>query len=176
MSRYRRANLSGGCYFFTVNLADRTSALLVGHIERLRAVYTEVCKNHPFETIAICVLPEHLHAVWQLPEGDSDYALRWRLIKSMFSRGMPKAAQRSQSKVMRRETGIWQRRYWEHCIRDDEDLQLHVDYTHYNPVKHGHVSSVIDWPYSSFRRYVKQGWVSSDWAQEPCVSETRFGE
>jgi putative transposase len=114
------------------------------------------------ETIAICVLPDHIHAVWALPEGDADFSTRWNLIKTGFSRGrdpMPRSA----SKAHKREKGIWQRRYWEHTIRDDADLERHVDYIHFNPVKHGHVTRVVDWPHSSFHRYVERGQLASDW-------------
>src|SRR6516164_1853835 len=137
MPRYRRAKVEGGVFFFTMALADRSSDLLVRHIDRLRRVYTSVRERYPFETIAICVLPDHLHAIWSLPQGDTNFPLRWNLIKSGFSRGLPADTQRSSSKIARREKGIWQRRYWEHTIRDDADLARHVDYIHFNPVKHG---------------------------------------
>jgi len=164
MSRYRRSLVGGGTYFFTVTLADRRSSLLVEHIERLRAVYGRVQREHPFETVAICVLPDHLHAVWTLPTDDADFSLRWSLIKAGFSRGLSAALRRSESKVVKREKGIWQRRFWEHQIRDDLDLQRHVDYIHFNPVKHRHVARVAVWPYSSFHRYVEQGLCPPDWA------------
>jgi putative transposase len=137
MSRYRRAKIEGGVFFFTVALADRSSDILIRHIDRLRRMYKSVQERNSFETIAICVLPDHLHAIWALPEGDSNFATRWSLLKSAFSRGLPVEMPRSASKVARRERGIWQRRYWEHAIRDDRDLERHVDYIHVNPVKHG---------------------------------------
>jgi putative transposase len=152
MTSYRRAYFQGATYFFTVNLADRESDLLVTHIERLRAAYIKVETSHPFKTLAVCILPEHLHAIWQLPPGDEDFSLRWRLIKSLFSRGLPQAEHRSANKIKHRESGLWQRRFWEHLIRNEQDLQRQVDYIHYNPVKHGHVEHVIDWPCSSFHR------------------------
>src|SRR5215475_12363937 len=135
MPRYRRAKIEGGVFFFTVTLADRSSDLLVLHIDRLRQVYISVQQRYPFETIAICVLPDHLHAVWSLPEGDSNFPLRWSLIKSGFSRGLAGNARPSASKIAKRDKGIWQRRYWEHAIRDDADLARHVDYIHFNPSK-----------------------------------------
>jgi REP-associated tyrosine transposase len=147
MSRYRRAYVEGGVFFFTVTLADRSSDVLVRHINRLRRIYMSVQERHPFETIAICVLPDHLHAIWSLPPGDANFSLRWSLIKSGFSRGLPGDMQRSSSKIARRERGIWQRRYWEHAIRDDADLERHVSYIHFNPVKHGYVPQVGDWPH-----------------------------
>jgi putative transposase len=157
MSRYRRAKVEGGVFFFTVALADRSSDLLVRHVDRLRKIYRFVQERYPFETIAVCILPDHLHAVWSLPEGDSNFPLRWSLIKSGFSRELAGVARRSASKIAKRDKGIWQRRYWEHAIRDDVDLARHVDYVHFNPVKHGYTARVCDWPYSSFDRYVARG-------------------
>jgi putative transposase len=162
MPDYRRANIAGGTFFFTLTLANRSSNFLVRDIRRLRDVYRSVQERRPFESIAICVLPDHLHAIWSLPSGDSDFATRWNLIKSGFSRGLP-AASRSRSKLAKREKGIWQRRYWEHAIRDDSDLSRHVDYIHFNPVKHGLVPRVCDWPHSSFHQYVKRGDLPVDW-------------
>jgi putative transposase len=157
MSQYRRVKIEGGWFFFTVTLADRSSGLLVQHIERLRAAYRAAQRRDPFETIAICVLPDHLHAIWALPPDDADFSRRWSLIKHDFSRGLPGNPDRSRSKIAKREKGIWQRRYWEHAIRDDADLSRHVDYIHFNPVKHGLVSRACDWPHSSFHRYVGRG-------------------
>jgi putative transposase len=162
MPNYRRAKFEGGTYFFTVTLADRSSNLLAKHIDRLSAVYRSVHERRPFESIAICVLPDHLHAIWSLPPNDSDFATRWNLIKGGFSRGIP-ALERSSSKIAKREKGIWQRRYWEHAIRNDADFARHVDYIHFNPVKHGLVSRVCDWPHSSFHQFVKRGDVPIDW-------------
>jgi putative transposase len=164
MSRYRRSLVAGGTFFFTVTLAERHSSALVAHIDRLRQAYGRVQREHPFETMAICVLPDHLHAVWTLPADDADFSLRWSLIKAGFSRGLDVSTRRSASKVIKREKGIWQRRFWEHQIRDDLDLQRHVDYIHFNPVKHGHVVRVADWPHSSFHRDVERGIYPPDWA------------
>lgn len=133
MSRYCRVKIDGGISFFTLALADRGSDLLARHIERLRRAYAGLERRLPFTTVAICILPDHIHALWQLPDGDADYASRWSLFKSAFSRGL--APTRSASKISKREKGIWQRRYWEHAIRDDTDLERHVNYIHYNPVK-----------------------------------------
>jgi putative transposase len=154
MSRYRRAKIDGGVFFFTVTLADRSSDLLGRYIDRLRRIYVSVQKKYRFETIAICVLPDHLLAVWSLPPNDADFSMRWNLIKGGFSRGFPSRPGLSDSKTSKREKGIWQRRYWEHAIRDDADLARHVDYIHFNPVKHGYVTKVVDWPHSSFHRFV----------------------
>jgi putative transposase len=176
MSRYRRVKVEGGVFFFTVTLADRSSDLLVRHIDRLRQSYRSVQERYPFETVAICVLPDHLHAVWSLPPSDADFSLRWSLIKSGFSRGLDSYAQRSPSKIAKRDKGIWQRRYWEHAIRDDADLVRHVDYIHYNPVKHGYAPKASDWPHSSFSRYVARGLLPADWGGDVRDTTGAFGE
>ncbi len=110
------------------------------------------------------VMPDHLHTVWTLPPEDADFALRWRLIKAAFSRALPKREWRSPSLIERGERGIWQRRYWEHTVRNDTDYSRHMDYLHFNPVKHGYVERVRDWPYSSFHRLVRRGMYPLDWA------------
>lgn len=161
--RYRRAQAPGGTFFFTVALADRNSDLLVSHIDALRTATGNVRARHPFEIVAMVVLPDHIHAVWQLPESDGDYAKRWSLIKAGFSRALPKQEPINPSRLSKRERGIWQRRYWEHQIRDERDLQTHVDYIHHNPVKHGYVSKAVDWPHSSLHRYIRLGWLTADW-------------
>jgi putative transposase len=174
MSFYRRSFVPGGTYFFSVTLADRRSQLLVEQIDRLRAVYASVHQKYPFETVAICILPEHLHAIWTMPADDADYSKRWNLIKGNFSRGLPAAATRTTSKIRQREKGIWQRRFWEHQIRDEDDFQRHVDYVHFNPVKHGLVKQVADWEYSSFHQWLAHGTLNADWAGD--ASEGSFGE
>ena len=176
MSRYRRAKVAGGTFFFTVALAQRDSALLASQVENLRASYRSVSLRMPFKTIATCVLPDHLHAIWELPPDDADYSLRWSAIKSGFSRHLPVSSNRSASKQGKREKGIWQRRFWEHQVRDAEDLKRHVNYIHYNPVKHGLVAKVADWPHSSFHRYVRQGMLASDWGGIDPGSAKKFGE
>ncbi len=115
--RYRRADAAGGTYFFTVNLAERSSDKLVRHMEELRAVMKNVKETHPFAIVAMVVLPEHPHAVWRLPPGDADYPLRWSLIKARFSRQWVKDERIRKSRQAKRERGIWQRRYWEHQIQ-----------------------------------------------------------
>jgi putative transposase len=176
MSSYRRAKIEGGIFFFTVILADRSSDLLVREIDRLRRAYREAKAKQPFENEAICILPDHLHVLWSLPAGDSEFASRWMRIKANFSRGLPASAARSASKVAKREKGIWQRRYWEHAIRDDADFERHVDYIHYNPVKHRLVSRVADWPHSSFHRYVERGILPADWGGDATDTAGQFGE
>jgi putative transposase len=164
MTNYRRSNLAGASYFFTVNLADRSQTLLTDHIDLLRKAFEYTRERHPFVVDAIVVLPEHIHAIWTLPAEDSDFALRWRLIKTVFSRGLPHGEHRSNSRQSKGERGIWQRRYWEHLIRDEADFSRHVDYIHINPVKHGFVSRVAEWPHSSFHRYVQAGILPQNWA------------
>jgi putative transposase len=176
MPRYRRAKIAGGTFFFTVAIANRSDDLLVREIDRLRASYRAVQSRHPFETIAICVLPDHLHALWSLPDGDSDFSRRWSLIKSGFSRGLASTMPRSTRQVDKREKGLWQRRYWEHAIRDETDLAHHVDYIHFNPVKHALVPRVRDWPHSSFHRYVAQGQLPEDWGGDVRETSGEFGE
>jgi putative transposase len=175
MPQYRRAKVSGFTFFFTVVLADRSSTLLVDQIDRLRKAYRLVGEHRPFETVAICVLPDHIHAIWSLPEGDADFSSRWSLIKSGFSRGLQDKP-RSPSKIVKREKGIWQRRFWEHAIRNDRDLDRHVDYIHFNPVKHGRVTRVVDWPHSSFHRYVERGELPADWGGDMTEILGAFGE
>ena len=176
MSRYRRASIDGGIFFFTVTLADRSSDLLVRHIDRLRRVYALVQQRHPFKTIAICVLNDHLHALWSLPPGDADFPMRWSLIKSSFSRGLATVSLRSNSQIAKRDKGIWQRRYWEHAIRNSTDLDRHIDYIHFNPVKHGYVSRACDWPHSSFHRFVERGVLPLDWGGDLSDIPGTFGE
>lgn len=161
--RYRRATAAGGTYFFTVNLADRDADTLVRHIDGLRVVTDRVKQRHPFLIAAMAVLPKHLHAVWRLPSGDADYPLRWSLIKAGFSRQIERNERISQSRVKRRERGLWQRRYWEHQIRDEADPAGHVEYVHYNPVKHGWVARAADRPHSALNGYIERGLVAVDW-------------
>lgn len=163
MSEYRRLCLPGGTFFFTVNLQNRSSDLLVARIDALRAAFARARRDRPFELIAAVVLPEHLHVLWQLPLGDADNATRWRQIKSLFTRQVEAPAHVRPSQAHRREAGIWQRRYWERAIRDERDLRAHIDYIHYNPVRHGRVERARDWPHSSFHRYVREGVLGVDW-------------
>ena len=172
--QYRRANVVGGTYFFTVNLAERRSGLLVDYIDVLRASVRRVKERHTFHIDAFVVLPDHLHAIWTLPDGDADFSTRWMLIKAGFSRHIPKGECRSTSRIGKGERGIWQRRFWEHLICDDVDYERHMDYVHYNPVKHGHVNHAVDWKYSSIHRYIADGTVVHDWCGNMDVGG--FGE
>jgi putative transposase len=176
MTNYRRNFLSGRSFFFTVNLAERRRRLLTAHIDLLRQAFRDVRRRHPFDIDAIVVLPDHLHAVWTLPEDDADFALRWRLIKTIFSHALPADEGISASRAGKGERGLWQRRYWEHTLRDEGDLARHVDYIHFNPVKHGHVTRVRDWPYFLFHRMVKLGIYPFDWAGDATESALSFGE
>lgn len=151
MSRYLRPRLPGMPIFFTVALAQRGGTLLVDHVGLLRGAVAQTRAERPFGIAAWVVLPHHLHCIWTLPEGDADYSTRWRLIKARFSRGLPVGALRA-SHVRRQERGIWQRRFWEHHIRDDADMVAHLRYCWWNPVKHGFVTRPEDWPYSSYHR------------------------
>jgi putative transposase len=146
------------------------------YIDELRRAFRETRKHHPFTADAVVVLPDHLHAIWTLPEGDKDFATRWRLIKSTFSRSLPTGEPISASRAAKGERGIWQRRYWEHTIRDESDFARHVDYIHINPVKHGLVTRISDWPYSSFHRMVKSGVYPADWAGDVANQDGDFGE
>jgi len=176
MPTYRRNFLAGGFYFFTVNLANRRLRLLTENVDLLRAAFRYTRQRHPFAIEAIVVLPDHLHTIWRMPEGDADFAVRWALIKASFSRTLRKGEPVSASRRRRRERGIWQRRYWEHTIRDEDDLGRHLDYIHFNPVKHGHVACVATWPYSSFHRMVRLGFYPESGSGDPKVQESGFGE
>jgi len=165
--QYRRVWHAGGTYFFTVNLLVRNgNTLLIRHIDALRTAIRTVKHRHPFNIHAWVVLPDHMHCIIELPLGDHDFSTRWRLIKAAFSMQLPKVECRSTVRKARGERGIWQRRYWEHLIKSEKDFQSHIDYIHFNPVKHGLVSRVQDWPYSTFHRYVREGIYPVDWLGE----------
>ena len=164
MTDYRRNRVPGGTYFFTVNRADRRGDLLVRHIDALRDAVRQLRASAPFHIDAWVVLPEHMHCLWTLPEGDTDFSKRWQAIKTAFSRRLPPGEHRSASRVSKGERGIWQRRFWEHTIRDDQDYGAHLDYIHFNPVKHGLVADVARWSYSSFHRCGAKGLYPVGWA------------
>jgi len=170
MSDYRRWYQPGGTSFFTVVMyrrhpffGDEAARTLLGSVMR------EVKDEMPFETVAIVLLPDHLHTIWTLPSGDGDFSARWKEIKSRFTErwiahgGFEVAVTPSQKR--RGNRGIWQRRFIEHLIRDEGDLERHCDYIHYNAVKHGLVLQPADWPHSSFRRFVELGQYESDWGR-----------
>lgn len=167
MVAYRRNVIPGASYFFTVTLRDRTSSLLVDYVDDLREAIRTVKVERPFDIDAIVIMPEHLHSIWTLPKGDADYSIRWREVKTRFARRVP---------FRKRGDGVWQARFWEHTLRDQADVESHVDYIHYNPVKHGYVDNVADWPYSSFHRHVRQGKCSLDWAGTAECEQENYGE
>ena len=164
--KYRRAQTEGGTYFFTVVTDARRPFLCEPeNISLLRTVFGEIKSKHPFTIDAIVILPDHVHCLWTLPTGDFDYSMRWRQIKSAFSRQCDSQykGEMTRSRTKKKEQPIWQRRFWEHEIQNDLDFQNHVEYIHYNPVKHGFVEAPSDWEYSSFQRYVDRGVYPQDW-------------
>ena len=183
MPNYRRAKFEGGYYFFTVVTHQRAELF---HNELARCVLREAIEKtrsrRPFETVAFCLLFEHLHCIWKLPENDADYSMRWASIKGQFSKEyLNLIGQRTKviaSRARKGEVCIWQRRFWEHQIRDENDLQRHVDYIHYNPVKHGLVREVEDWPWSTYHKYIKDGFYSggSDFENVTNITMEGFGE
>lgn len=177
MVLYRRNRIAGGTYFFTVTLRDRKSALLINHIGLLREAVQRTKIAKPFAIDAWVVLPEHMHAIWTLPPGDADYSARWRSIKACFSHELAKLLENPRRNA-KGEYGFWQRRFWEHTIRDAGDFSRHVDYIHYNPVKHGYVQKVCDWPYSSFHRFVAKNIYPLDWSgvDNEAVGQYEYGE
>jgi len=176
MVDYRRVRVVNSSYFFTVNLRNRQSKILTQHIDLLRKSFIETRIKYPFTIDAVVILPEHIHTIWTLPPNDDNYPTRWQLLKSLFTRKLVKVGI-NLNKSPKGEYNLWQRRYWEHVIRDEADMQRHIEYIHYNPVKHGLVEQVKDWPHSSFHRYVEAGLVELDWGltfQEH--TEQKFGE
>lgn len=180
MSRYRRSNANGATFFFTV-VTHRRQLILTDDALRndLREAIARVRARHPFAVDAWVLLPDHLHCLWTLPPGDADFGLRWSGIKRLVTRTVAadyeRADWRNASRIARRESTIWQRRFWEHQIRDEADYAAHMDYIHFNPVKHGLVRSVADWPYSTFHRLAKEGVYPADWAGEG-VGDLMAGE
>lgn len=150
--------------FFTVALADRRSDLLVREIDHLRAAVRVTLAEHPFSIDAWVVLPDHMHCLWTLPETDADFSVRWKKIKSRFTKFVDRTGPRSSSKVAKGEAGIWQRRFWEHHIRDERDLMTHLHYCWWNPVKHGFVERPVEWAHSSIHRDVRLGRAEPEWS------------
>jgi putative transposase len=175
MVRYRRNFVPGGTYFFTVTLGDRTSSALVQHISALRAAFRVARHERPFTTEAVVVLPDHLHTVWTLPSDDSDFSGRWRRIKAHFTHRLV-ATGVSVQRHRNGEYALWQRRFWEHTIRNETDFERHVDYVHFNPVKHELVTRVCQWPYSSFHVYVRHGILPVDWGGDVRELSVNLGE
>lgn len=162
MVKYRRNFQIGGTYFFTVTLKERRSRLLIEKIHLLKEAVQKVKKLHPFQIKGWVVLPEHLHMIWELPAWDADYSTRWKKIKIAFSKSIVKSGI-FLSKTKHNEYNLWQRRFWEHTINDWDDYENHLNYIHYNAVKHGLAESPKDWPHSSFLYYVQKGWLDKNW-------------
>ncbi len=168
MSLYRRANVAGGCYFFTVVTEQRRAIFTQPDVrDALRSAIVAVRQNRPFAILGWVLLPDHLHAIWQLPPDDADFSTRWSQIKRRVTHACGTAYADAElltaRRVAKRHGTIWQHRFWEHLIRNDRDFRHHMDYLHYNPVKHGLVESAADWPYSSFHRLVREGVYAADW-------------
>jgi putative transposase len=182
MPNYRRARVEGGTYFFTVNTFRRQPFLTDVDVRAaLRAGIATVRAKHPFVIEAWILLPDHMHALWTLPPDDHDFSTRWQIIKRTVTQHCAARLHRPEwmmaRRVLRHQSTLWQHRFWEHTIRDEPDFERHVDYVHWNPVKHGHVRQVVEWPYSSFHRYVKQGLLSRDWGgRGEEEDEADFGE
>ena len=174
MTAYRRFRVLGGTYFFTLHLQQKGADLLLVEIDALRSAYAECLWHRPFETLAITVMPSHLHAIWRLPPGDADFSTRWRRIKAAFSRRVDARGQVTPSMRGKGERGIWQRRFWEHCIRDSADLDKHLRYCWTDPVRHGLVKRAEDWPHSSLRRDMGSGRICA--AQIRPVPDGSYGE
>jgi len=168
MPEYRRFKVEGGIYFFTVVTYQRLPIFTNETCRQLLLhAWVDTCNRHPFETLALCLLPDHLHCIWKLPEGDADYSSRWREIKGNFSKAYLRyigpGQEQNESRKKRNEAAIWQRRFWEHNITDEVDLETHLDYIHYNPIKHGYVQKAIDWPWSTFSKFVEKGVYDAGW-------------
>lgn len=175
--QYRRAYHPGGSYFFTLVAADRRPILQSGEaVEILRKSFRQVMKKYPFSVDAAVILPDHLHCIWTLPSDDKDFSTRWRLIKTWFTKHCPKdlRGEISASRRKKNEQAIWQHRFWEHLLRNELDYRHHVEYIHYNPVKHGYVTQPCYWPYSSFQHYVRSGIYPSDWGFSDPQSELKM--
>jgi len=164
--RYRRAFIPGGSFFFTL-VTEKRRAIFneAQHVDTLRAAFANIKAQRPFEIDAIVIMPDHLHCIWTLPPDDMDFATRWRLIKTWFTKHCDHSLRPAPNKARqhKQEQAIWQHRYWEHLLRDEADFARHVDYIHYNPVKHKHVATPSAWPHSSFHRYVEMGIYPADW-------------
>jgi putative transposase len=183
MPEYRRSLVEGGTFFFTVVTYHRRPIFASDEARSiLHSAWNNVMQRIPFMTDAVCLLPDHLHCIWTLPEGDKNYSLRWGEIKRLFSQNYHKHGKSKeipdQSRAKRGEALIWQRRFWEHTIRDEFDLKAHLDYIHFNPVKHGLVDNVSSWPWSSFHRYVKSGFYAANWGSDIDIKmvDVKYGE
>jgi putative transposase len=168
MPNYHRHFQPGGTFFFTVVTYKRHPIFNTSSARQLLGeAFRTAMERYPFSMVAVCLLPDHLHCIWTLPENDINYSIRWGFIKSFFTHRYndrdTSSSKTVRSREKRREKGVWQRRFWEHFIRDELDLEVHFDYIHYNPVKHGYVQYVDEWEWSSFHRYLELGWYSKGW-------------
>ena len=173
--KYRRAFVPGGSYFFTV-VTDKRRPLFqsADTVAVLRDSFRAIRLSHPFEINAMVVLPDHLHCIWTLPQGDEDFSMRWRLIKIKFTKHCDKSlcGLPNRARLRKSQQAVWQHRFWEHLLRDEADYQQHIEYIHYNPVKHGYVSRPLDWPWSSFRWFVSDNIYPQDWGcGEVCFAD-----
>ncbi len=184
MTNYRRIYIPGSTLFFTL-ITYKRQKFLTSETARhcLKSAWRLVNKNHPFELTALVLLPDHLHCIWKLPKEDVNFSMRWSKIKKHFSKNYLSLSngykpQRTRSMMKRNESGLWQRRFWDHIIRNDQDFINHLNYIHYNPVKHGLVDSPSDWPYSTFHKYVKLDFYEKDWGSDPIEFDKiqNFGE
>lgn len=177
--QYRRDYSQGATYFFTVVTFNRQPLFIVPEtVEHLRRAIREEMLRRPFVIDAIVIMPDHIHALWTLPTDDADYSIRWRNIKRAFTASIPED-QRPQvhgSRQRKQEQAIWQRRFWEHRIRDEQDFARHVDYIHYNPVKHGYVQRPVEWQHSSIHHYIRQGVLTADWGASPISIDDNIGQ
>ena len=168
MPEYRRYYQRGGCFFFTLVTEGRAPLLCAPKARPLLHVaIQQIRQRWPFTIDAFVLLPDHLHTIWTLPEGDTDYSRRWALIKKTFTQSWLQAGGREQltsdSRRRGHRRGVWQRRFWEHLIRDERDFEKHCDYIHFNPVKHEVASCPHAWPHSTFDRFVCDGHYPRDW-------------
>jgi putative transposase len=176
---YRRLRIPGGTYFFTLVTFNRNHILTnPQYIDTLRESFKLAMRSYPFTIDAHVILPDHIHMIWTLPQGDDNYPLRWSIIKNSFSRHMNKSLKSCEplNKGAKGEAGFWQRRYWEHVIRDDTDLSNHIDYIHFNPVKHGYVLNPEDWELSSFKKYCDKGYYVGNWSPSQKIQEAKWFE
>lgn len=184
MTNWRRVSHPGGTFFFTLVTENRAPILTTPAGRRNLRTATRACRARwPFEIAAVVLLPDHLHTIWRLPPGDGDYSARWAWLKKEFTKAWVSAGGPEQdisaSRQKNRRRGVWQRRFWEQAIRDDRDLERHLDYIHYNPVKHGYVRCASEWPWSSFHRYRRAGAYPPGWGcTDPGFAdiEDAFGE
>jgi putative transposase len=173
VANYHRAYSNGGIYFFTVVTYERYPIFMQeSAIQLLESCFEKEKQVYPFVTNAMVILPDHIHTIWTLPDDDCDFSIRWQQIKGNFSKlyNGNHATNKTESMARRREKGIWQRRFWEHAIRNQKDYNKHCDYIHYNPVKHGLVESPSLWKHSSFNIFVKNGFYNCDWGKTVNIS------